>query len=272
MKKTAIKGPIGNRKPMAAAARCRTRRPARAIRCRRNSTGSRGSRQTYVKPPSHRSGSSTGVNRGAVPMRRRRASGLPEHDPFFPYTSRCSGDIRGAEHDARQALLRYRLREGRASLSARTRDARCALPAARCWARSPSMALPRAQLTAEQRAALMLLAQQCVAQAELRARVTELELLCATQPSPAAQPATHRHGAAPSAQPAARRQPPTPRSSVRCSTARRSPSITPMRRAVSATSIRNTGEIFRLGPEQSVGRLGAGRASGGPGAHGGNLG
>jgi len=48
--------------------------------------------------------------------------------------------------------------------------------------------MPR-RLTARQRAGLLLLAEQCIAQAELRARVAELELIGAAHPASEAQPA-----------------------------------------------------------------------------------
>jgi PAS domain S-box-containing protein len=57
------------------------------------------------------------------------------------------------------------------------------------------------RLSVEQRAALTLLAQQCIAQVELRTRVAELELLCAAQPATSALPELPVQAATP-AQPA----------------------------------------------------------------------
>ena len=86
----------------------------------------------------------------------------------------------------------------------------CALrtAAATCSARSPSMALPLRALTPKQRAALLLLAQQCVAQAELRARVSRARTALRGSRAPSSRaPSSPRPG-----QPAAWGRLPIPRS------------------------------------------------------------
>jgi len=115
------------------------------------------------------------------------AAAVPRHDPFFDYTAQGSG--------------LFEVRD--ATLDARFRDAECVTgpPAVRSYAGSVlrtargevlgALAVygrSAGQLTPEQRASLALLAQQGVAQAEYRARLTELALLAEPHPETQALP------------------------------------------------------------------------------------
>jgi PAS domain S-box-containing protein len=126
---------------------------------------------------------------GADEPRPRTAP--PQHDPFFEYTAAASElfevpnttlDKRFSASDCVKGALAVRAYAG-CALRTSGGDVLGTLAVYDTTARRRS---------AEQRAALILLAQQCVAQAELRARVSELELLGATQPAatPAPAPST----------------------------------------------------------------------------------
>jgi PAS domain S-box-containing protein len=124
---------------------------------------------------------------------------LPSHDPFYEYTLRAPGvfevpntqlDKRFCATDCVKGKLAVRSYAGCALRSARG-EVLGAIAVYGAAAR---------QLSAEQRAALSLLAQQCVTQTELRARVAELELLGSAQPGTPAEAAP----AAPTASPAPR--------------------------------------------------------------------
>ena len=106
---------------------------------------------------------------------------LPSQDPFYEYTVRAAAvfevpntqlDKRFCATDCVKGKLAVRSYAGCALRSARG-EALGAIAVYGAAAR---------QLSAEQRAALALLAQQCVAQTELRARVAQLELLGSAQP------------------------------------------------------------------------------------------
>ena len=111
---------------------------------------------------------------------------LTEHDPFFEYTSRAAElfEVPDTEVDERfrsaacaQGTLPVRWYLG------------CALRTAGgdLLGTLAVYATTVRQLSTEQRAAFMLLTRQCIAQAELRTRLAELELLCGPAP---ATPAT----------------------------------------------------------------------------------
>ncbi len=123
-------------------------------------------------------------------------AGLPEHDPFFECTCNAPEvfevpntvlDRRFCATDCVKGPLAVRSYAG-CALRTAGGDVLGTLAVYGTAAR---------QLTVERRAALELLARQCVAQAELRARVAELELLGAAQPATAAASPT------PAAQPTA---------------------------------------------------------------------
>ncbi len=136
-----------------------------------------------------------GESWGGPGMATRRTA-LPAQDPFYEYTARAATlfevpntqlDKRFCAADCVKGKLAVRSYAG------------CALRTAGGEVLGAIAVYGSAarQLSAEQRAALALFAQQCVAQTELRARVAELELLCAAQPAASAQPGTPAGVAAP---------------------------------------------------------------------------
>jgi PAS domain S-box-containing protein len=98
-----------------------------------------------------------------------------EHDPFFEYTSRAAEmfEVPDTAVDERFRSLPVRWYAGYALRTAGG-DLLGTLAVYGTAVR---------QLSLEQRAAFILLAQQCIAQAELRTRVAELELLCGPLPA-----------------------------------------------------------------------------------------
>ena len=110
---------------------------------------------------------------------------LAEHDPFFDY-AKASRDVFTVANTTRDKRFR-----GVTSAFGVRSYAGCALRSAD-GELSGILAVYHTAARAfseEQRNALKLIAQQCIAQAELRARVAELELLCGAQAAgPAAPP------------------------------------------------------------------------------------
>jgi len=179
-----------------------------------------------------------------------RRADLPVQDPFFEYTARASAvfevpntqlDKRFCATDCVKGKLAVRSYAG------------CALRAAggELLGAIAVYGTAARQLSAEQRAALVLLAQQCVAQTELRARVAELELLCSAQPGTPAQ-------AEPSAAPAASAPPatPAPRSDAALARALIESAPVAIYHADGETDIDYVNpeyrRVFGLAPEQSV--------------------
>ncbi len=118
------------------------------------------------------------------------SKGLSEHDPFFEY-AKASPDVFTVANTTRDKRFR-----GVTSAFGVRSYAGCALRSADgelLGILAVYHTTARA-FSEEQRNALKLIAQQCIAQAELRARVAELELLCGAQ---AAEPAATPQPAAP---------------------------------------------------------------------------
>ncbi len=175
---------------------------------------------------------------------------LPSQDPFYEYTIRAPAvfEVPNTQLDKRFCATDC----VRGKLAVRS-YAGCALRTAggEVLGAIGVYGTAARQLSAEQRAALVLLARQCVAQTELRARVAELELLCSTQPATAAQPETPA-GAATSAPPAA----PTQLSATSLVRALIESAPVAIYHADEATDINYVNpeyrRVFGLAPEQSV--------------------